>query len=57
MSTEKPADWDMFCTFAKFHPIEAYDLRPIDFCNYMREEGSDMTNEQIKEFVDTFRKN
>lgn len=48
-------DWEMFKVFAKLHPIEAYDLRPDDFCKFMRGEGYDLNNEQIKELVDSSR--
>ena len=45
-------DWEMFKVFAKLHPVEAYDSRPDDFCKFMRSEGYDLNNEQIKELVD-----
>ncbi len=49
-------DWEMFKVFAKLHPVEAYDSRPDDFCKFMRGEGYDLNNEQIKELVDSSRK-
>jgi hypothetical protein len=48
-------DWEMFKVFAKLHPVEAYDSRPDDFCKFMRDEGYDLNNEQIKELVDSSR--
>lgn len=48
-------DWEIFKVFAKLHPVEAYDLRPDDFCKFMRGEGYDLNNEQIKELVDSSR--
>ena len=45
----------MFKVFAKLHPVEAYDSRPDDFCKFMRGEGYDLNNEQIKELVDSSR--
>ena len=48
-------DWEMFKMFAKIYPIEAYDLRPDDFCKYVKGEGSDLTDEQIKSIVDDCR--
>jgi len=51
----KEQDWEMFKVFAKLHPVEAYDSRPDDFCKFMRGEGYDLNNEQIKELVDSSR--
>ena len=48
-------DWMMFKVFARLHPIQAYDLRPNDFCKFMRGEGYDMSDEQIKKFVEASR--
>ena len=48
-------DWEMFKVFAKLHPVEAYDSRPDDFCKFIRGEGYDLNNEQIKELVDSSR--
>lgn len=48
-------DSKAFKIFADFYPVEAYELRPEEFCNYMREKGYDMTDEQIKEFVNNFQ--
>jgi hypothetical protein len=48
-------DWEMFKIFAKLHPVEAYDSRPDDFCKFMRGEGYELNNEQIKELVDSSR--
>jgi hypothetical protein len=50
-------DWGMFKVFAKLHPVEAYDSRPDDFCKFMRGEGYNLNNEQIKELVDSSRLN
>jgi hypothetical protein len=41
----------MFKTFSRLHPFEAYDLRPEDFCKFMRGEGYNLTDEQIKEII------
>lgn len=51
----KQIKWEAFKTFAKFYPVEAYESMPNDFCNYMREEGLDWTDEQIKQFVNEFK--
>jgi len=51
----KEQDWEMFKVFAKLHPVEAYDSRPDDFCKFIRGEGYDLNNEQIKELVDSSR--
>lgn len=48
-------DWEAYKTFARLHPVEAYDSRPDDFCKFIREECCDMTDEQIKEIVDSSR--
>jgi len=48
-------DWECYKTFARFHPVEAYDERKKDFYMFMREEGYDMTDEQIKELIDCSR--
>jgi hypothetical protein len=47
--------WEMFKVFARQHPVEAYDLRPNDFCKFMRSEGYDINNEKIKEIIDSCR--
>jgi hypothetical protein len=47
--------WEAFKTFARFYPVEAYESRPSDFCKFMREEGLDWTDEQIKQFVNEFK--
>jgi Ca2+-binding EF-hand superfamily protein len=44
-------DWEEFKIFAKLHPHEAYELRPDDFCNFLRSEGFDLTNEEIKRLI------
>jgi hypothetical protein len=48
-------DWEMFKVFARLHPVEAYDLRPNDFCKFMRGEGYDINNKKIKEIIDSCR--
>ena len=48
-------EYEAFKTFAKLHPIEAYDLEPIKFCNWMRSEGYNLTNEQIETLVNETR--
>ena len=48
-------EWEAFKIFAKMHPIEAYDSNPTDFCKFMRSEGFDFTDEQIKKLVDLTR--
>lgn len=47
-------DLDIFRVFAKLHPVEAYNLRPDDFCIFMREEGYNLSNDQIKAFISRF---
>lgn len=48
-------DWEMFKVFAKLYPVEAYDSRPDDFCKFMRSEGYDLNDEQIKKIIDSSR--
>jgi hypothetical protein len=48
-------EWEIFKEFATAYPVEAFDERPSDFCKFMREEGYDMTDEQIKELIDDVR--
>lgn len=48
-------DWETYKIFARLHPVEAYDERNKDFCMFMREEGYDMTDEQIKELINSSR--
>jgi hypothetical protein len=46
---------EMFSTFARLHPVEAYDYNPEAFCKFMREEGYNMTDEEITKLVDETR--
>lgn len=46
---------EIFEVFASLHPIEAYDQNNQLFCNYMRKRGYQMTNDEIKSFIDDFR--
>ena len=48
-------DCAMFKVFAKLHPVEAYDLRPGYFCKFMRDEGYNLNDAQIREVVDSSR--
>lgn len=47
----RPDDWEMFKVFSQLHPIEAYDSRPEDFCEFIREEGYELNDEQIKSII------
>lgn len=55
MEKNIPDDFEMFKVFAELYPIEAYDLRPDDFCKFIRSKGYNMTDAQIKKFVDSCR--
>ena len=44
-------DWEVFKIFAKLHPHEAYELRPNDFCKFMRGQGFPLTDDEIKECI------
>ncbi len=44
-------DWEMFKVFARLHPIEAYNLRPDEFCQFMRSEGYSLTDLEIKSLI------
>ena len=44
-------DWEMFKVFARLHPIEAYNLRPDEFCKFMRSEGYSLSDSEIKSLI------
>lgn len=44
---------EAFKVFAFLHPIEAYTLNNVRFCNYMRSKGYNMTDLQIKQLIDS----
>ena len=52
---KQPEDWQEFKIFARLHPIEAYDSSPDDFCRFMNEQGHGMTNDEIKELIESCR--
>jgi len=41
--------------FNRMHPIESYDANPKEFCDWMRENGYDLTDEQISETINSIR--
>ena len=48
---ENPTE-KMYKIFAKLCPVDAYDYNPEKFCNFMQEEGYNMTEAEIKEFIE-----
>lgn len=40
-----------FRVFARLHPVEAYDMSHDMFCDFMRSEGYDLTDDEIKEWL------
>ncbi len=44
-----------FKIFAHLHPVEAYDTWPKRFCTLIRKEKGPLTDEQIKELIDSVR--
>jgi len=44
-----------FKIFAHLHPVEAYDTWPKRFCKLMKKENGTLTDEQIKELIDSVR--
>jgi len=44
-----------FRIFAHLHPVEAYDTWPKRFCKLMKKENGTLTDEQIKELIDSVR--
>lgn len=48
-------DTEAFIVFAKLHPVEAYDLRPDVFCELLRDGGCNMSDEEIKDAIDSSR--
>jgi len=46
---------EAFYTFARLHTHEAYDLNPDLFCEFLRDEGYTMTNEEIKQLIEETR--
>lgn len=51
------SDYDQlaFNTFARLHPVEAYDSDPVRFCEYTREMYPTMTDEDVKELIEQVR--
>ena len=50
------SDYKTFTTFAKLYPVQAFDLRPKDFCKFFREVTEhNITDESISAFVDSIR--
>ncbi len=47
MEEEKKLEQEAFEIFAKLHPIEAYNTYTERFCDHIRSQGIDMTNEEI----------
>ena len=45
-----------FNTFARLHPLDAYDSDPVRFCNFVRETTPTMTDEEIKEIIEQVRR-
>ena len=50
-------DFETFSTFARLHPVEAYDSNPKRFCEFVRTEVTNptLTDEQIKSMIDESR--
>jgi hypothetical protein len=42
-------------TFAKLHPVEAYDLDPVRFCAFVRTLKTDLSDDVIKVEIDKQR--
>lgn len=56
VTESEQSDYEMFKTFSKLQPVEAYDSRPYDFCVIYREiEDANATNEEIKLKIDSIR--
>ena len=48
-------DREVFKIFVKLHPVEAYDSSPDEFCRFMRSEGYNISDIEVKNLVDDFR--
>lgn len=44
---------EAFKTFAQLHPIECYKLNQRRFCNYMKKMGYNLTNNEIKQLINS----
>ena len=55
MDKTKPVDLQAFEIFAKLHPVGAYDSNPVEFCNYFRRTQCNLTDDKIKEIIDSCR--
>jgi len=55
MANEEEIRIEMFKTFCRLHPIEAYDLDAMMFCEFMREEGYSLTNKEIENLINESR--
>ena len=42
-----------FETFALLHPVEAYKLNQKRFCRWMKKQGYNLTNSEIKRLINT----
>ena len=52
---ETEFDYEVFKSFARLHPVEAYDLNPVEFCRFMHEEDYNLTDEEIKNLINESR--
>lgn len=48
------SDTEAFETFARLHPLEAYDQNPQRFCEFVRRKtgNGSLTNDEIKTMID-----
>lgn len=44
-------DKSAYSIFARLHPIEAYHFDNNRFCNFMRDEGYNITDEEVKQLI------
>jgi predicted component of type VI protein secretion system len=58
MTEEKAVELDQsaYQTFARLHPVEAYDQDPMRFCEFVRTLKADMSDDAIKAEIDKQRK-
>jgi hypothetical protein len=55
MKKINPDEIEMYVVFARLHPVEAFDLSPDDFYEYIKSEGYDLTNEEIQILINESR--